>query len=471
MNFLNRKRELSYLNTRFARNRAEIAVIYGRRRVGKSALLYHWSQDKLRFFFWSRRESEQLALARFASELQFARGQSGDEGVEFSDWGEAFQALGEWAKDERAVVVIDEFPYLVETSPGISTILQGAWDRQLQYSQLYLALTGSVMSVMLREAVDASAPLYKRHTWPFQLNPLRIYDLLEFFPNLNPVEIVEMYAVFGGMPFNLLNVDSSASLWQNLRREILSPSGSLFAEPLVQLHEEIGTGDPRLFMRVLAAIAQGFHRRSDIATRAALPDTRQVDHYLTTLIELGLVERREPLSRRQAKRSWGLYHIADPFYRFWHRWVLPRREVLEIGHGLEPTQDELRHNWPQFVAPIWEELARTHLFVASGRNFPFFVNEVGSWWSAQAQIDVVGVNRSERRVILGEAKWLNTSMTQTHLDRLVEQGQLWLDGDTGWDVHYALFARSGFSDSLQDLAKTEREIHLFTPETLMASGG
>ena len=143
---------------------------------------------------------------------------------------------------------------------------------------------------------------------------------------------------FGGMPFNLINLDREARLWHNLHREILSPAGSLFAEPLVQLHEEICTGYPALFMRVLAAIAQGYHRRTDIANRAALPDARQVDHYLTSLIELGLVECRTPRTRQPAKRNWGLYHFSDPRYRFWHRWVLPRREVLEIGHGLETIQ-------------------------------------------------------------------------------------------------------------------------------------
>ena len=321
MEFINRRRELLFLEQRWARKQAEIAVIYGRRRVGKSALLYHWSQGKPRFFFWSRREAEPMALARFGRELQIAQGNSGTPEPLFAHWAEAFQALGDWAREEQVIVVIDEFPYLVEASPGISTILQEFWDRSLQHSRLYLALTGSVMGVMQREAIDADAPLYKRHTWPFQLKPLRLYDLAPFFPTRTPIELVESYAVFGGMPFNLINLDQNATLWQNIRREILSPAGSLFAEPLVQLHEEARTADPSLLMRILAAIAQGFHRRTEIATQAALPDTRQVDHYLATLIELGLVDRREPLARHPARRSWGLYHLADPFYRFWHRFL------------------------------------------------------------------------------------------------------------------------------------------------------
>lgn len=470
MNFLNRQRELTFLDQRYARNQAEIAVLYGRRRVGKSALLYHWSQDKPHFFFWSRRETTELALVRFREELQRAMGAEADV-APFTSWADAFDTLGKWAADQQIIAVIDEFPYLVEKSPEISTTLQELWDRRLQHSKLYLALTGSAMSVMLREAVDATAPLYKRHTWPFQLKPLRLYDLPPFFPKRTPVELVETYAVFGGMPFNLTNLDRETTLQKNIRREILSPAGSLFAEPLVQLHEEVRTGDPILFMRVLAAIAQGNHRRSEIANHAGLPDVRQIDHYLSTLMELGLVQRRVPLGRRPAVRQWGLYHIIDPFYRFWHRWVLPRREILEIGHGLEPTLDQLRHNWPQFIAPIWEELAQTHLYVASGREFPFFVSEVGCWWSAKAQIDVVGVNRNERRVVLGEAKWLNVPMTIKHLDELMARGQHWLAGETGWDVHYALFSRSGFGSELQELADNEREVHLFTPEALLASGG
>lgn len=469
MEFLNRQRELAFLDERFERGRAEIAIVYGRRRVGKSALLYHWSRDKPSFFFWARRETEELALRRFSRELREAQGQADASESVFADWAEAFRALGDWAAERRVIAVIDEFPYLVEASPGISTVLQELWDRQLQISQLYLALTGSVISVMLREAVNADAPLYKRHTWPFLLKPLRLYDLAAFFPTYSPIELVEIYAVFGGMPFNLINLERKENIWNNIRREVLSPAGALFAEPLVQLHEEVRTGDPGLFMRVLAAIAQGFHRRNEIASRAALPDTRQVDHYLTTLVELGLVERRVPLARRLSKRSWGLYHLADPFYRFWHRWVLPQREVLEIGHGVETTLDNLRQVWPQFVSPTWESLARTHLFVASGRELPFLVSEVGSWWSANGQIDVVGVNRSERRVVFGEAKWLNTPMTSKHLDRLITRSRLWLEDETGWDVHYALFSRSGFNQSLNDLAESERAIHLFTPEGIIAS--
>jgi len=470
MEFVNRRRELLFLDQRFARQQAEIAILYGRRRVGKSALLYHWSQNKLRFFFWARREAETLAIARFGRELTLAQGKPESAMPHFTSWAEAFQALGEWAAQEQVIVVIDEFPYLVENSPGIATILQEFWDRALQYTKLYLALTGSVMGVMQRETMDADAPLYKRHTWPFHLKPLRLYDLPAFFPTRTPIELVETYAVFGGMPFNLINLNANVSLWQNIEREILSPAGSLFAEPLVQLHEEARTVDPAVLMRILGAIAGGAHRRTEIANQAALPDTRLVDYYLTTLIELGLVERREPLDRRAAKRSWGLYHLADPFYRFWHRWVLPRREVLEIGHGVVATMHELRYQWGHFIAPIWEELARTHLFVAGGRDFPFFVSEVGSWWNATTQIDVVGVNRNERRVILGEAKWLNVPISGQQLDQLVNRGQRWLDGESGWDVHYALFSRSGFAPSVVELAESERNLHLFTPERILAAG-
>ena len=305
MEFLNRHRELGYLDERYARNHAEIAILYGRRRVGKSALLYHWSGDKPRFFFWSRRESEEEALGRFSREFQVAKGLDLGSAPHYPSWADAFMALGEWASTQRAITVIDEFPYLVEKSPGISTVLQELWDRHLQNSKLYLALTGSVMSVMLRETINADAPLYKRHTWPFQLKPLRLYDLPPFFPKRSASELVETYAVFGGMPFNITNLDRDATLWQNLRREILSPAGSLFAEPLVQLHEEVRSGDPTLHMRVLAAISQGHHRRSEIAAHAALPDTRQVDHYLAALIELGLVERRLPLHSQASQKDLG----------------------------------------------------------------------------------------------------------------------------------------------------------------------
>ena len=481
--FLNRERELGYLDSRYRRPGAEIAVIYGRRRVGKSALAFEWSKDKRRVFFFAQRLDSATLLRQFSRELALVdksdtsappvlsqvEGLSTSVPADFSypDWESAFRAMGDLARESRLVVVIDEYPYLVEMVPGISTVLQKVWDLALQHTNLFLILTGSLLSVIRRHLLETEAPLYRRHTWPFELRPLPVNDLRAFFPRRSPAELVDTFAVLGGMPHYLISVNRDASLLQNIEQDILSPAGSLFDEPRLQLHEEL-RGDIESYMRLLGAIARGAHQRRDIATTSGLGDANKVGWHLGTLVELGLVEHRQPVGRVSKPRRWGTYHLRDPFFRFWHRWVLPRRNYLEIGQGQRETLDQIRRNMPYIVAPVWEEIARSHLYSATARGeIPMQIEELGSWWSRDTQIDVVAVNRAKRRVIFGEAKWQRATVTQADMDRLVNRGLRWLGGDTYWDVHYAFFARE--FGRVSDSAASDPRVHLYTPEDIVKS--
>lgn len=165
-------------------------------------------------------------------------------------------------------------------------------------------------------------PLYRRHTWPFELRPLWIDDLATFSPKRSVTQLVDTYAVFGGMPYYLTSVDPNVSLQQNIEENVLLPSGSLFDEPRLQLHEEL-RGDIENYVQVLSAIAQGHHQRADVANHSGLGDVNKVSWYLSALVELVLVEHRQPVSMIRKPKRWGTYHLRDPFFRFWHRWVSP----------------------------------------------------------------------------------------------------------------------------------------------------
>ncbi|MCE7985129.1 MAG: ATP-binding protein [Caldilinea sp. CFX5] len=464
--FLNRTRELSYFDTRYRRAGAEIAVLYGRRRVGKSALVYEWSKDKRRAFFFAQRLDSATLLKQFSRELALVTQPDDAIPADFSypDWEAAFRVMGALAQTERLVVVIDEYPYLVEMEPGISTILQKVWDLALQHTKLYLILTGSRLSVMRRHLLAADAPLYRRHTWPYELQPLQVRDLVAFFPQRSPTELIDTFAVLGGMPHYIVSIDRTADLLTNIEQDILSPAGSLFDEPRLQLHEEL-RGDIEHYLRILGAIANGAHQRSEITTQAGLLDANKTGWYLATLVELGLVEHRQPVSRIPKAQRWGTYHLRDPFFRFWHRWVLPQRNYLTIGQGQRELLDQIRQQMFTIVAPVWEEIARAHLYTVTARgDIPMRIEEAGSWWSRQTQIDVVAVNRAERRVIFGEAKWQRSTVTTEEVNRLINRGLHWLDGDTYWDVHYAFFVRE--VDSVTESVVNDRRIHIYTADDL-----
>jgi AAA+ ATPase superfamily predicted ATPase len=166
------------------------------------------------------------------------------------------------------------------------------------------------------------APLYLRHTWPFELQPLSVADLPAFFPAYTPDELVETYAVLGGLPYYLISVDPAVDLLTNIRRAILAPTGPLFNEIPLQLHLEMRGMDVPLYMRILQAIAQGSHTRAEIGQAAALQD-KNLSHYLLTLQEMGLVTAQQPLARSRERQHWARYHLEDPFLRFWQRFVGP----------------------------------------------------------------------------------------------------------------------------------------------------
>ncbi len=215
--FLNRARELGYLNDRYGAGRAEIVVLYGRRRVGKSALLFEWSEGRPCIFFFARRADKSTLLGEFSRAISaFRTGNPALDDFTYPSWSAAFGAITEMAAEQRLVVVLDEFPYLVEADPELPSLLQREWDLRLQHTQLFLVLSGSIQSVIRQQVLDPTAPLYRRHTWPFELKPLTLIDLPAFFPRYTAEQLVETFAVLGGMPYYLVSVDPQLSLLTNM---------------------------------------------------------------------------------------------------------------------------------------------------------------------------------------------------------------------------------------------------------------
>ena len=388
--------------------------------------------------------------------------------VDFSypDWFSAFRQLADLASQRRTIVVIDEFPYLAESVPGVATALQKAWDLHLSTSGLFLVLTGSSLSVMSHHVLDASSPLYGRHTWALELKPLLIYDLPAFLPAYSPTQLVETYAVLGGMPGYVAQFDSQRPVLNNIAQQIVAVGGSLFGAARLMIFEELV--EPGLHFKVLEVIAAGAHKPDDIARLAAIRDRHQLRRTLLRLREVGLIEAREPLERDRGRQRQPTYFIADYFLSFWFQFIKPYVGLLEMREGEPLVLERIREQWAQIIAPAWEEIAQRHLWrLSARRQFPFYLEELGSWFSSQVQIDVIGLNRHEHRVVFGEVKWRRQPATLQTLEQLIARAGAWLGRDPDWEVHYALFARE-FGVELRERAAAEGDVHLYTPDDVLA---
>lgn len=463
--FIDRNDELHFLNRVLERkrpSRAQLLLLYGRRRVGKTVLLLHWVESAgTPYTYWAA-EKEPAALQR---RKLYARvvGVEPSEAPVFDSWAACWQAIAGLLGEEQHILILDEFPYAARSDPAMLSSLQHAWDRHLKSSQLIMVLCGSHVRAM--ETLQArQSPLFGRLTGQWHLQPLPYASLREFLPNWPADKRVAAYAVVGGIPAYLEWLEPSLSLIDNIRDVILSPGSMFAAEPAFLLYDELR--DPRTHLAILQAIGAGNHTLSEIANTALVGRTH-LSAYLVRLQELRLVERRLPVTvppTRRARSRRGRYHMSDPYFRFYFRFIAPHRD--DLSQHPDRVLSVIREGLRGFVGgTAFEELSR--LWAAQqGRagKLPFEPDGVGSHWSRQVQVDVVAINWSQREILLGECKWSSRRVGRDVVRNLVDEKtpralrDLADAGVEGWSVRYALFTRVGFTDAARQLARNHDAI-------------
>ena len=460
--FVNREQELQWLAERYGSGRAEFIVLTGRRRVGKTALLTEFAADRPGVYFLAYLDSADALLRSLSAALWEAEHGPQASPGSYGSWLGLFQAVGRLAAERRFVLILDEYPYLAGANGHLASVIQKVWDERLQHSQIFLVLCSSYMSVMERDVLNRDAPLYGRRTAQLTLRPLAVGQTTAFLPACNAVELIEVYGVTGGMPAYLAQLRPDRSLWANLRRTAFDPSNILYNDGLTLLRDEMR--NPRHYAAALRAIASGHHTLSAIAREAGV-ERSSLPAYLATLQGAGYLERRVPIGIvRTSRRRRGTWHIADPYVRFWGRYILPYTGAIEKGRGGGLVEGVLRPTWEQFVAVTWEELARASVYDLAGHYTPgFWPEAVGSWWDAAHQIDLVAVSYQQRIAWLGEARWRGEPMGLRDLEALQRRARAWQGGETGWHLYYALFSRGGFAQALRRRADDDSDLLLFGP--------
>ena len=464
MRFVNRENELAFLNQLLNQPRshaAQFVLIYGRRRVGKTRLLRHWiAQTDLSATYWvAEKENAALQRRKFVAEFE---GRPLRHTPLLESWAEVWDLVAERVGNERHILVIDELPYAAHADSALLSSLQHAWDRHFENSQLILVLCGSQMRVMETLQFHQS-PLFGRFTAQWRLEPLPFHSLAQFFPDWSTEERIALYAIVGGIPAYLNWLYPGRKLVENIREVILAPGSLFIAEPTFLLYDEVN--EPQTYLAILKAIGMGNHTLAAISNYALIGKAH-LSSYLVRLQELHLVERRIPATVPPAKRRksrQGRYHFSDPYFHFYFRFLAPFNDILldDVEPVLEKVKGELR---PFVGQTAFEQLSQQ--WVRKRRQagkLPFQPLTIGSHWSRKVQIDVIGVNWDTRDILLGECKWGGNPIGRGTLRELVEQKTTKLLAELphtphDWTVHYAFFARTGFSPSAQAYASEQNMI-------------
>ena len=406
MLFINRAEELQRLDALARRRGGGLAVVYGRRRIGKTRLLLEWIGRHRGLYTVADTSTADVQRRYFALAVQEKLPGFGD--VDYRDWPTLLSHLARAAHQARwrGPIVFDELPYLVQSTPSFPSILQRWIDHEARDAALVIALAGSSQRMMQGLVLAGNAPLYGRAREVLDVLPLDPNHLRQAFRSATPVERVGYYAAWGGVPrYWELASDETGSLPQRVERLVLDPRGPLHREPDRLLLEEMPSA---LEARpVLDAIGGGAHRVSEIAGRLGRPAT-SLTRPLDRLVQMALVRREVPFgdSERSSKRS--LYRIDDPFFRLWFRTVAPHRGALAAGSSRTRTQIFERH-WDGLLGIAWEDLCRRAIPRLDGDSALARLGPWGPasrWWSGNLpEWDLVSGSTDGKYLLLGEAKY------------------------------------------------------------------
>jgi len=432
--FVDRNEDLEYLEERYAEGGPQLIVVYGRRRVGKTELLLRFARRKRYIYFLAEKTRMEYNVEKMAERMAEYLGRESFARIRFRDWEDLFMEFLEWKGGERLIVIIDEFPYLVELDRGVVSLFQKVWDTLLsKRSDIYLVLCGSSIGVMETEVLGYRSPLYGRRTGQWRVNPLPPEYVKCFAPSYTLREALMLYGALGGVPAYLRLVDPGLGFYENVGRLMLRRGAVLYEEAENLLRQELR--EPRNYKLILEALAEGKRRVVEIASATGL-DKAAVSRYLDTLVLLGIVSYETPLlAPPKTKRR--LYRIADNYFRFWFRYVYPNKGLIEEGRG-GAVLEEIEASYDQYMGPVFEDVARRFLV----EKAPFTVKRIGRhWWRTRRgearELDVLA--QGPGGFLLGEVKW--GRLTARDVERI--RGRLEsLARDLGLngDVYYAVVA-------------------------------
>lgn len=425
--FVGRNEELSTLEKAYAADGFQMAVLYGRRRVGKTALLEHFSMGKPCLFFTAQLQSDRDNRSDF-SRLVYASCDMPLSTPPFASWLDAFAFLAQRKRQSKFIIIFDEFPYAARSDSSLPSALQVAIDRHLKATNIFLILSGSNQGFMENEVLGEKSPLYGRRTCQIKLRPFDYLDASLMMPHCSPWERLSYYAAFGGTPYYLSAISKEDKLIDNIINLYFSRAGIMFDEPAMLMRQELR--EPSTYVSILRAIADGAGKSNEISSRAGVANTA-ITGYLRTLIALDLVERVVPIGESRQSRH-ARYRIKDPAFLFWYRFVSPFVAAVEGGTGPQVARRLFTSDLhSEYEGHIFERVCRQWIQRRAVKDdLPIQVTEVGSWWGTdpmsrtQTDIDVVAVDQIEKKALLGECKWRNQINESEVLSMLMDRKRL-----------------------------------------------
>ena len=451
--FYCREKELGDLNKRYNNGNFEFVVMYGRRRVGKTALIREFCKDKPTIFFSALNATAKENLEALSKAIfEKTNPQEMAGAPVYSSLDDAFAAITRLAEKGRLIFVIDEYPYLAKADESVSSRLQHIIDKVWQNTGLFVILCGSSMSFMENQVLGYESPLYGRRTGQLKIQALTYREVTVFNPGLSCEEQALIYGITGGIPHYINKLNVCDSIDDALKENLFNTSGYLFEEPENLLKQELR--EPAIYNSVIAAIAGGASHSNEIATKVGI-EAGICAKYLKVLVDLEILKKETPVTEKTGKKT--IYTIGDNFFRFWYRFVPRNMSAISAGRFERLYDVTVKKHLHEYMGLVFEKMCRDYL-LRYADNLPVLISDAGQWWGSDAknrkevQIDIVGIPPEGSEYIIGSCKYRNEKIGTGELELLKEYSEVFGRGEK---YYYYIFSKGGFTEGLKEAAVKE----------------
>lgn len=464
---IGRNYELQEIETLYNSNKFEFLVLYGRQRIGKTALLTDFANKHNCLYFLAQEKNTILSIKEFTALIKDYFNM--DYMPTANDWAEVIAILNERieiklkeSNGKKVCIIIDEFPFIAKEYPTIKSILQHTIDHKWQNKNIMLILCGSSVSFMVNEVLGYSSPLYGRRTANMELKPLNYLESAKFFPNFSNIDKITAYLILGGIPYYLQTFSDKLSMKENIKNSIFNDVSLLKEEPILLLKQEFR--EPAIYNSIIEAIATGSSKFNEISQKIK-EESSKCASYIKNLQEVRIINRIIPYGESlNSKRS--IYILSDFFFRFWYKYVFANSTTLSLL-GASKYTDLIYNDISQVLGLAFEEVCLQYLTILARNNkLPFIPNGLGKWWGNNPQkkkqddIDIMGINGDKG--IFCECKFKNEKFDLSEFNDLISASEIFTNVK---EKYYYVFIKSEYTQAVIDKSK-EYNVKLLTIDDL-----
>lgn len=444
--FIGREKELAILERLYQSNKFEFLVMYGRRRVGKTEILKKFSKSHNTIFFQALEKKNNLD--DFASCVKLYYNEKFN--INFNEWIDIFKYILSKSYNEKIVIIIDEFPYIVKDNPSIKSIFQYIIDHLLMDKNILLVLCGSSVSFMINDVMGSKAPLYGRSTAVLEVLPFDYTIVRKFLPNYSKEDQIKTYNILGGVPYYLSQFKDNLTIEENIAMAIVSSSASLREEPITLLKSELR--EPSTYNTILEALSKGSNRITEIAEKTKI-DVTKLPKYLKTLQEMRIIEKIVCCGEKNNSKK-SQYVIKDNFFSFWYSFIFTNQTKIELMAPLNFVKS-FSNDLAIYMGYKFEKVCLEYIKnQAKTSELPFIPSSLGKWWGtnkitkSEDNIDILGIDKDN--YLFCECKFKNELFDIKEFNDLINISNLFTKAN---NKYYYFFVKSSYKDNVKELAK------------------